>query len=361
MTRELHSEPDARRAFTYVALPARVIFGEGVIKRLPEEVERLGCRRALLLSTPTQRKLAEQGMALLGANSSGIFDGARMHVPVDVVEAATRFANEVGADGLVAIGGGSTIGLAKALALRLGIPIVAAPTTYSGSEMTPIYGITEGAIKRTGRDPVVAPRVVLYDPALSLGLPIGLSVVSAFNAIAHACEGLYARDRNPVTSLMAEEGIRAIVAGLRALADTPEEGRSDCLYGAWLCGTVLGAVGMALHHKLCHTLGGTFGLPHAEAHAIILPHVLAYNARYAPFAMAAISRALGGGDAPVALYTAARDLGAPLALRDIGMPQAQLEEVVRLTMTDSYWNPRPLEAGALLALLNNAWAGHAPH
>ena len=252
----------------------------------------------------------------------------------------------------------------KAIALDSGLPILAIPTTYAGSEMTPIYGLTEGGLKKTGRDARVLPRTVIYDPELSLGLPFGLSVTSGMNAIAHAAEGLYAQDHNPVIDLMAEEGIRAMAAGIRSLKLDAHglQARSDCLYGAWLCGTVLGAVGMALHHKLCHTLGGSFNLPHAETHTVVLPHALAYNAAAAPEAMARIGRAIGAsaGSAPSALYHLGRELGAPSALRDLGMKESDLDRAADLALTHAYWNPRPLESRALRALLQRAWEGAPP-
>jgi maleylacetate reductase len=203
---------------------------------------------------------------------------------------------------------------------------------------------------------------VIYDPELTTGLPVGLSVVSGINAIAHAAEGLYARDGNPIMSMMAEEGIRALAAGLRRLVQNPRDidARSDCLYGAWLCGSVLGHVGMALHHKLCHTLGGSFNLPHAETHTIVLPHVLAYNSAAAPEAMARIARALESDDAAQGMFGLAAELGAPTALRDIGMAEADVEQACEIALSHPYWNPRPVERDGLMALLANAWAGNPP-
>ncbi|RYY95877.1 MAG: maleylacetate reductase, partial [Comamonadaceae bacterium] len=275
------------KAFVYVGQPARVVFGAGALARLGDEVAALGARRALVLSTPEQRGLAERVAALLGDRAAGVFDRAVMHVPIETAREARELARSLGADCAVAVGGGSTTGLGKAIALDSGLPIIAVPTTYAGSEMTPIYGITEGGLKKTGRDPRVLPRTVLYDPELTLGLPLRMSVTSGINAIAHAAEALYAPDANPVMNLMAKEGIRAVARALPAikLRANDVDARGDALYGAWLCGTVLGNVGMALHHKLCHTLGGSFGLPHAETHTIVLPHALAYNAAAAPEAM----------------------------------------------------------------------------
>ena len=285
-----------------------------------------------------------------------------MHVPIETARAARDVAQQLGADCAVAIGGGSTTGLGKAIAMDSGLPIVAIPTTYAGSEMTPIYGITEAGLKKTGRDLRVLPRTVIYDPELSLSLPVAMSVTSGINAIAHAAEGLYAHDANPIMSLMAQEGISALARALPRIRQQARdvEARSDALYGAWLCGTVLGHVGMALHHKLCHTLGGTFNLPHAETHTIVLPHALAYNAEAAPQAMQRIAQALGTRSTPQGVFDLARDNGAPVALRDIGMKEADLQQVCDLALQNQYPNPRPLERQALMQLLRDAWAGTRP-
>ncbi|HYN64459.1 MAG TPA: maleylacetate reductase, partial [Candidatus Limnocylindrales bacterium] len=307
--------------FVYNGLPSRVVFGVGALIHLEREIEVLGAQRALVLSTPEQRAQAEAIGKRLGARCAGIYAKAVMHVPIESAREAREEAKRLGADCVIAIGGGSTTGLGKAIALESSLPVLAIPTTYAGSEMTPIYGITEGGLKKTGRDPRVLPRTVIYDPELTYSLPAGLTATSGMNAIAHAAEGLYAQDANPIMSLMAEEGIRALAEGLpRAIAAPRDpEARSDCLYGAWLCGAVLGSVGMALHHKLCHTLGGSFNLPHAETHTIVLPYVVAYNRTAAPEAMQRIARALQAQDPVQGLYTLVLRLGTPLALKDIGM------------------------------------------
>jgi alcohol dehydrogenase class IV len=285
-----------------------------------------------------------------------------MHVPIETAREARAEAKRLGADCAVAIGGGSTTGLGKAIALESGLPIIAIPTTYAGSEMTPVYGLTEGGLKKTGRDARVLPRTVIYDPTLTLSLPFALSVTSAINAIAHAVEGLYVQDANPVTSLLAEEGIRAFADGLRRLASDAQDldARSDCLYGACLCGSVFGTVGGALHHKLCHTLGGTWNLPHAETHTVVLPHATAYNAPAAPQAIARIARALGTVDAAQGLYDLARSLGAPVALRDLGLPGDALDRAAELATQSPYWNPRPIERDGIRKLLDDAWHGRRP-
>ena len=348
--------------FVYIAQPARVVFGAGSLAQLPREIEALGAKKALVLSTPEQRASAEQVAAMLGDRAVGVFDRAVMHVPLETAREARELARQLGADCAVAVGGGSTTGLGKAIALDSGLPILAIPTTYAGSEVTPIYGITEGGLKKTGRDMRVLPRTVIYDPELTLSLPTALSVTSGINAIAHAAEGLYSIEGNPVMSLMAEEGIRALGQALPLITRNPADlgARGDALYGAWLCGTVLGHVGMALHHKLCHTLGGTFNLPHAETHTIVLPHALAYNAQQAPQAMARIARALGGTSAAQAVYDLAHDNGAPVALKDLGLTEPDLDRACDLALQNQYPNPRPLERQALRQLLQNAFEGNRP-
>ena len=350
------------KSFVYNGQPARVIFGAGSLKHLMREIEALGARKALVLSTPEQRASAEMVAELLGARAAGVFDRAVMHVPIETAREAREVARRLGADCAVAIGGGSTTGLGKAIALDSGLPILAIPTTYAGSEMTPIYGITEAGIKKTGKDARVLPRVVIYDPELTRGLPVGMSITSGINAIAHAAEGLYAVDSNPIMDLMAKEGIRAMGWALPAIKILANDiaARSDAMYGAWLCGTVLGNVGMALHHKLCHTLGGSFNLPHAETHTIVLPHALAYNAAAAPEAMKTIAEALGGQSAAQAVFDLAKNNGAPVALRDIGMREADLDKACDIAMQNQYPNPRPLERQALRQLLQDAFDGRRP-
>lgn len=350
------------KEFVYIGRPARVIFGAGALRQLPAEVDRLGARKALVLSTPEQRASAEQVAALLGERAAGVFDRAVMHVPIETAREARAHAAKIGADCAVAIGGGSTIGLGKAIALESALPIVAIPTTYAGSEMTTIYGITEAGMKKTGRDDKVLPRTVLYDPELTLGLPVTMSITSGMNAIAHAAEGLYSATTNPIIDLMAEEGIRALGLALPRLREQPRdlEVRGNALYGAWLCGTVLASVDMALHHKLCHTLGGSFNLPHAETHTVVLPHALAYNAKAAPEAMRRIERALEAKSAAQAVFDLAKGNGAPVALRDIGMKAADLDKACEIAMQNQYPNPRPLERAAIRQLLQDAFEGNRP-
>ena len=348
--------------FVHDALPGRVVFGPGSRARLADEVARLGAERALLVSTPGHRHLAEDAAARLGARVAGIWSDALMHAPIDNAEDARAEARRVSADACVALGGGTPIGLAKAIALELAIPIVAVPTTYAGSEMTPVLGITEGGVKRTRRDQKMLPKTVIYDPELTFSLPAAVSGPSGMNAIAHCVEALYAQDANPLTSLIAEEGIRALAASLPVVVREPAhlEARSEALYGAWLGGAALAAVGMALHHKLCHVLGGTFDLPHAEVHTIVLPHATAYNRAGAPAAMARIAQALGAEDAAEGLYDLAASLGAKQSLAEIGLPEEDLDRAADLAVESPYPNPTPLTRAGIRALLDDAFYGRKP-
>ncbi|MEJ1170451.1 maleylacetate reductase [Variovorax sp. CCNWLW235] len=354
--------------FVYNGQPSRVVFGAGSLAHLEREIEILGARRALVLCTHEQQGQAQMVAERLGARAAGIFARAVMHVPIETAREARDEARRLGADCAVAIGGGSTTGLGKAISLESGLPILAIPTTYAGSEMTPIYGITESGLKKTGKDARVLPRTVIYDPELTLTLPVSLSVTSGLNAIAHAAEGLYARDGNPVMSLMAEEGIRALARALPAIRQRSGDvdARADALYGAWLCGTVLGSVGMALHHKLCHTLGGSFNLPHAEVHTVVLPQAIAFNSQTEPGAISRIERALGSAEpcsAAAGLFDLARDNGAPVALRDLGMKETDLDRAADLAVNSPYWNPRkagPAQRGEIRQLLQNAFDGIRP-
>jgi maleylacetate reductase len=349
-------------AFNYTALPARVVFGFGTLVRIPEELRALGCGRALVLSTPEQRETALALASHLGDLCAGTFTQAAMHTPVEITERALKAVRELDADCTVAIGGGSTTGLGKAIALRTDLPQIVVPTTYAGSEATPILGETQDGRKTTQRSVKVLPEVVIYDVDLTLTLPPGLSATSGINAIAHAVEALYTQDANPVISMMAERGIEALARALPPIMKNPTDkaARSDALFGAWLCGTCLGAVGMALHHKLCHTLGGSFNLPHAETHTVVLPHAVAYNTLAAPDVMARVAHALGASNAAQGLFDLAKFLGAPTALGEIGMPEKGLDRAAELATVSPYWNPRPLERAGIRALLDDAFYGRRP-
>jgi alcohol dehydrogenase class IV len=340
----------------------RVVFGAGTLRQLPDELSHLGVTRALVLATPRQKVLIASIREMIGERYAGVFTGAVMHTPVEVTERAMETVRDLRADCLVAIGGGSTTGLGKAIALRTDLPQIVLPTSYAGSEMTPVVGQTSGGIKTTQSSTKILPEIVIYDVDLTMTMPPKLSATSGINAIAHAVEALYARDRNPVITLMAQEGIRTLAQALPTICVQPDDraARTDALYGAWLSGICLGAVGMALHHKLCHTLGGSFNLPHAETHTVILPHALAYNAPAVPDAMARVATALGVPDAALGLHDLARKLAAPMSLREIGMPESGIDLAADLAVKNPYWNPRGIERDAIRELIARAWRGDAP-
>lgn len=347
--------------FQMTALPARIVFGAGRLADLAAELAALGARRALVLSTPQQKADAERLAARLGPLAVGVFAEAAMHTPVEVTARAMAAFTAAGADSVVALGGGSTIGLGKAIAYRNDCLQAVVATTYAGSEVTPILGQTENGLKTTLRGPSILPELVIYDPELTLSLPVRMSVTSGLNAIAHAVEGLYAQDRNPVTSLMAVEGIRALRDALPVIVGSPKDpaARGQALYGSWLCGTVLGTVGMALHHKLCHTLGGSFDMPHAETHAVLIPHTAAFNERAAGEALRPAAD-LFGGTLGAGLWQFARSLGAPMALRELGLNETDLDRAADLAVKNPYWNPAPVTRDGIRALLQRAWAGEKP-
>lgn len=351
---------DTVRAFERDVLPGRVLFGPGSLTRLRGEVQRLPGERVLLVGS-SGSVASEQAAALLGSLVAQRWPDVRQHVPVEVADATSAAARQVRADTIVAVGGGSAIGLGKAVALETGLPLLAVPTTYSGSEMTPIHGRTIDGEKRTGRSPRVLPRTVLYDPDLLLTLPPTVVGASGVNALAHCVEALYAPAADPITSLQAVEGVRVLAAALPAAYDRPDPAaRAEVLYAACLAGTALGAAGTSLHHGLCHLLGGMYGLPHADTHAVVLPHVVSWVAPSVPAAVAALAGALGVGadDVAGALWDLAARVGARPGLRALGLREEDLDRTA--AGAAHLRSPRPLDLPAATELLRAAWSGQRP-
>ncbi|HEX8761548.1 MAG TPA: maleylacetate reductase [Pseudonocardiaceae bacterium] len=348
--------------FVYDVPASRVVFGTGRIRQVPDEVQRLGAERVVLIAGGQQKKYADGLAAALGPRLVDRIGEVVMHVPAALATAASERTEQSRADLMVCLGGGSAIGLAKAVALRTGLPILAVPTTYAGSEMTPIWGLTDGGRKTTGRDRTVLPATVVYDPALTTSLPTDISAASGMNALAHLVEGLYAPDASPVTAVLAEEGIRALADALPRVVVAPRDldARTYALYGAWLAGCVLGTAGMGLHHKICHVLGGAYDLPHAGTHSAVLPFVTAYNAPAAPAAMVRAARALGAQDPARALWELARRIGAPTSLAQVGLDPDRIQEAARLIVENPPPNPRPVDRAAVHELLRAAHAGMPP-
>jgi maleylacetate reductase len=339
------------KSFIFSGLPTRVLFGVDHLAVVKAEAERLGMKQPMVVTGQNQSDL---GLAISVALQASHWNGARMHTPVAITESALSFYNDRNSDGIISLGGGSAIGLGKAIALRMDCPQIAIPTSFAGSEMTNILGETTAAGKTAKRDAKIQPETVIYDPHLVETLPDSFAATSGMNAIAHAVEGLYAVDGNPIVSLMAEEGIRALAAAL------PKRDYQQALYGAWLCGTVLGSVSMALHHKLCHVLGGTFNLPHAETHTVVLPHATVYNSPAAPEAMQRIARALGSPSAAQGLFDLAKSLDAPTNLKELGMQESDLDKAADIAAANPYPNPQALTRGGIRTLLDDAYHGRRP-
>lgn len=359
------SESNIVKNFHYQALPIDVHFGGGQSAKAKEILTQHGYRRVLVITTPGQKQAGENMSRELQDLSAGVHPHAVMHVPVEVADKAVAFVKANDIDCCLALGGGSTIGLAKAIALQTHLPIVAIPTTYAGSEMTTIYGLTENHQKTTGRDSHILPKVVIYDPELNLTLPAQISACSGMNAMAHAVEALYAEDKNPVISLMAIESIKALHSALPLIVEdlTDILAREKATYGAWLAGICLGSVGMAIHHKICHVLGGTYDLPHAQAHAITLAYSVHYNRNADIRAMDKLAEALGVKDrveVGLAIYRLNESLGIEMALKDIGLPKEGPAKVAQIVCDSPYYNPRAYHYEELKDLLEKAYEGLPP-
>lgn len=340
----------------------RVRFATGEAReQLAEEITALGVSRVMVIAAQPETDLSR---TIAGALPVVAWHHeVAMHVPVEVAERARAKAAESRADVVVSVGGGSTTGLAKAVGLNTGVPIVAVPTTYAGSEATNVWGLTEGAKKTTGVDERAMPRAIIYDAALTLSLPVEISVASGLNALAHCIDSLWAPNANPISSALAEAGIRALNEGLPKVAVdvTAIPGRELALQGAYLSAAAFSAAGSGLHHKICHVLGGRFNLPHAQTHAVVLPHVLGFNAPNAEEAQQRIARAFDADSAQRGLADLRRTLGAPSALRDYGMPESGLAEAVDdIVAVAPASNPTPVTPEGIAALLRAAWEGDEP-
>lgn len=352
------------KSFEYNSNPARVLFGQGRVQNLPQELQKLGVKAPFLLSAHGQSELASTLCSMLGSSSTpaaGVYNKATMHTPSHITEEALSLLESKHADSVVSIGGGSTIGLGKALSERSGIAHICIPTTYAGSEMTPILGETVDGKKVTHSDPTILPAVVIYDVNLTMTLPPSLTASSGVNAIAHAIETLYAPNTNPILDLLALEAIEALVESLPVLIEGPRSvsAREQAQYGAWLCGMCLGASGMGLHHKLCHTLGGSFNLPHSETHTVVLPHALAYNAPKIPKVMARLTKVVpnGNGDAIEGLNQLLDQLKVTRALSKLGMKEEDVKTAAKIACSAQYPNPRALEESKISELLRRCWSG----
>lgn len=353
--------------FDFVGLPSRAIFGAGKIATLKDEIEALGAGRALFCCSPGRRESVDRLAATLDGLSAGVCDRALPFSPMEAVVEGRRAALEADADCLISYGGGNAVGFAKAIALDVDIPIIAIATTLSGSETTALQGIIEDGKRVQNASPRMQAKTLIYDPELTVNVPLGVLIPSGMNSMAHAVGATVADNGNPVSRLFAQEGIRIMASALSRMAQDPDDldARGSAFYGAWLNANTLKLApgGVNVHHKLCHVLGGGCGLPHAEVHTVILPHSTAYNRDAVPDAMRTIAGALGheSGDAAGCLYDLEVAIGAPTALRDVGLPEDALDGVADQVATDAYYsNPRPIERDGIRALLDNAWHGRRP-
>lgn len=351
-------------SFVHDLKSSRVVFGAGTVSQVPNEIKRFNTSSPLFLSTPRglpRTQMLSELCSNADIKPAGSYHGAVMHTPTAVTLEAMAYLQNVAADCIVSIGGGSVIGLGKALSIRTGLPHLCIPTTYSGSEMTPILGETDNGEKVTRSDLKILPATVIYDVDLTMTLPTATCTTSGINAMAHAIEALYAANTTPIVTLMALEGIKALAEALPKILSngSSKDARERALYGAWLCGTCLGNSSMGIHHKLCHMLGGSYGLPHSETHTILLPHSLAYNAPAIPRQMELLAPVFPGSDghAVKGLNLLLEQLGAPRALKDFGLKGSDLDNATRKALSARYPNPRQLQAEGIRELLGRAWAG----
>ncbi len=355
--------PTAALSFARQTMPGRVVFGPDKLDAVEEEISRVGARHVLLIAGGSARPAGDRAAARLGPRLAGRWTEVLGHVPVELAQRARAECSRLGADCLVSIGGGAAVGLAKAIALSRGIPIVAVPTTYAGSEVTQVWGLTEGSRKTTGRSAAVLPRTVIYDPVLTLGLPAGVTASSGMNAMAHCVEAVYAPGANPVTTLLARDSIRTLAASLPALVTDPLDLGARCaaLYAAYLAGTAMAEAGTGLHHTICHVLGGMYNLPHADLHAVLLPHTVAFIETRHPAALSGVAGALGGGSAGSALYDLAARLGVAISLRQLGLSPDQLAAAVpQVAAAAADHAAAPPTAADVGAILDHALAGRRP-
>jgi alcohol dehydrogenase class IV len=354
--------PPCLSPFELELLPTRIAFGEGASGQLRRRLDELGARRPLVVGTPAAEARYRDVVAPLADRHPKYFFAAEPHCPEPVVERCRKVYVDAGCDSVVAIGGGSTLGLGKILAAENGARFVAVPTTYSGSEMTPLVGRKIGNEKRVARDQRCRPQFVIYDPDLTASLPRRVAVATGMNSVAHAVEALYPQQPNPLATALAEQALAAHRYGLREIArgSPSQEARRAALYGGFLGGVLVAMCGIALHHRLCHVLGGLFDLPHGETNSAVLPHAIAYNLPTIPVARAVIERVFEHDDAAAALHDFAAEIGAPRSLRELGMPEEGIDAAVTQLLAHGGWNPRPLYRDGLERMMRSAFLGERP-
>jgi maleylacetate reductase len=346
----------------YNATPSRIVFAEGAINGIADEVVRLGARRALVVTTPGRSGLGDRVASLLGDRCAGLWPEAVSQVPIELARRGRQAARDVGADCIVSVGGGAAVGLGKGISLELGLPIIAIPTTYSGSEVTGFCGITIDGVKRMHTSLNMLASTVIYDPELTLGLPADISAASAMNALAHCVDAIYVPTVDPVTVLAAIEGARVIAHAAPRVIARPDDihARSELLYGAYLGGVALTG-GFALQHGLAHVLGGSFNIAHGLSHTLVLPYVAHYNSAFAPVPLRQLADAIGAPSLGAGIHDLARSLNIRMGLTDTGLDPSALDTAARITVeTDDGYNPGPVTVEVVRGILDAAWNGERP-
>lgn len=372
-------------SFNYSLHSQEIIFGAASLARLNEVVARYGWGKLVLCTSPSlrERGRVQEIHNLVGARLVAVRDDIQPHVQDKQILPSVTVAQEVQADAIIAFGGGSVLGMAKAISSTLRkergddapVPIIAIPTTYAGSEMTPVYGVThtnETPLRKvTVNDPKIVPRVVIYDPELTLDLSPELTASTGVNAFAHCIEALYSKTRNPLSSAAALDGIRHIYG---ALLHCVQDGsnppaRTEMLLGSHLAGLSLASVSMGIHHGVCHVLGGTANVPHGVANAIILPHAIRFNADVTAAELLPAARVMEISENGIsstgviealadALFDWIRRMNIQQRLRDVGINKADLPNLAQLAFQSKTVqnNPKPVrDAAEIEALLMQAW------
>ncbi len=363
--------------FHYVSFAQEVIFAPASLTQLGDAIGRFGWQRVLLCTSHTMQRNGQVDSikSSLGDSLVGVFDHVQPHVQDVQVNEVLSLAIEKNIDAVIGMGGGSPIGMAKALGFQSHFPIVAIPTTYAGSEMTPVYGITHTdenpSRKVTVTDPKITPKFVIYDPQLTLDLPPELTASTGINALAHCIEALYSKTCNPLSTAAATNGIRHIN---NALLDCYRDGknldaRTEMLLGSHLAGLSLASVSMGLHHGLCHVLGGSANVPHGIANSIILPHAIRFNAEATATQLLPAAEAMGlpvNGISPKVVIEALAQkiheligrMNLPQQLRDAGVAESDIPRLAQLAFQNRTVqnNPKPItDVMQLEQLLRGAW------
>lgn len=346
--------------FVYKSDQIRVLFGRGAAKQLADEAERHDMARVMLLCSHGRGALAREIAAPLGPRVVGVSETVRPGMPVAAFDEIVADLKRFDADGFVCVGGGSPVGLAKAVAAATKIPFIAVVTTYSGSEMAARWYLGTGGGERSGQSKHALPASAIYDPALTLALPFKTSAASAMNAMAHAVESLYAPDANPIVLTLAEEAARRLAAALPRLKADPKDidARTDALYGAWLAAAFRASIGLS--HTIAQRVRQNFATEHAATHAAVLPYAAAFNLVAAPAARERLARALGASDPARALYDVNVACGLATGLKELGLREADIHRAAEIVSQRKFPGPRPVTPADIENVVRQAFAGAPP-